>query len=101
MKSMNRLLTIALVSLLALPVVACANNDAPAQQDGQAKFEKRMTQAEAQKLLSDLQQAGPVCRTRIPTCSYSSPDADGIVVFEAMVDCATVACPLLDQEQCN
>ena len=98
---MNRLLTIALAALLALPVVACANNDAPAQQDGQAKFEKRMTQAEAQKLLSDLEQAGPVCRQRLPTCSYSSPDADGIVVFEALVNCGTVACALLDEEQCN
>ena len=98
---MNRLLTIALAALLALPVVACAANDAPAQQDGQAKFEKRMTQAEAQKLLSDLEQAGPTCRTRIPTCSYSSPDADGIVVFEALVNCGTVSCAMLDEEQCN
>ena len=97
---MNRLLTIALAALLALPIVACANNDAPAQQDGVAKLEKRMTQAEAQKLLADLEQAGPVCRTRIPTCSYSSPDADGIVVFEALVDCGTVTCALLEAEYC-
>lgn len=95
---MNRLLTIVLAALLALPVVACANNDAPAQQEGMAKFEKRMTVAEAQKLLSDLGQAGPVCRSYIPTCSYSAPDADGIVVFEAMVNCATVTCGLIDPE---
>jgi hypothetical protein len=95
---MNRLLTIALAALLALPVVACANNDAPAQQEGMGKIEKRMTQAEAQKLLTDMGQAGPICRRAVSDCSYGSADENGIVVFEALVMCGNGGCPLLEAE---
>lgn len=101
---MNRLLAAAAALLVAAPLlVACASEDAPAQQDGVAKYERKMTQAEAQKLMDDMNQAGPRCRRAASDCSYSAPDADGLVVFEALVSCtANDACPILQaQTGCN
>ena len=93
--TMRRLFTILAATLLALPVVACASST-PDQNEGLTVRKTRMSQAEAQKLIDDMNQAGPVCRRAVPDCSYSEPDADGIVVFEALIDCnAEGGCSLL------
>jgi hypothetical protein len=99
---MNRILTVFVAVLLAFPVVACAASSAPEQKEGTGKFEKHMTQAEAQKLMEDLNQAGPVCRRAVPDCSYGSPDENGIVVFEALINCGALdGCSLLILETCS
>lgn len=95
---MNRILAAALVAIAATTTVACASSE-PEQQDGLTLHQKKMSEAEAQKLLSDMEQAGPVCRRAVSDCSYSAPDADGMVVFEALVSCTSGgACPLLQAE---
>jgi hypothetical protein len=94
---MNKLLNAALALVLALPAVACAASE-PAQQEGTTTYKRTMTQAEAQKLIDDMNQAGPVCRRSASLCSYGSPDANGLVVFEAAVMCGGDACSLLQAE---
>jgi hypothetical protein len=97
--TMNRILALALAAFVASPLlVACAGSDAPAQNNGVGKYEKQMSQADAQKLMNDMAQAGPVCRRALTDCSYSAPDANGMVVFQADVMCGGDACSLLQME---
>jgi hypothetical protein len=86
------LLTLAL-SLVTLSLAACAAESEPEQHDGYTMIRRRVSLEQA-KAWEKVYNETPICRPPRTGCSISAPDADGMVIYEALGDCtSTTACP--------
>lgn len=85
--------TLLTLTLFNLSLVACAAESEPEQHDGYTTIRRRVSLEQA-KAWEKVYNETPVCRPARAACSISEPDADGMVIYEALGDCtSTSVCP--------